>query len=46
MNLELEKQLNMTYENQCTYLQSKYGLPKRDYFATEDSSYKSDVLFV
>lgn len=32
---ELAKQLQMTYDQQCQYLQKKYGLPPRDFFANE-----------
>ena len=33
-NLEYQKQFAMSYLDQCTYLQNKYGLPSRAYFLT------------
>lgn len=30
----------MTYEEQCSYLQNKYGLPKRNYFANKECKSK------
>lgn len=41
MDSELEKQIKMSYDEQCFYLQKKYGLPTRDYFATEACRSKS-----
>lgn len=41
MDSELENQIKMTYDEQCSYLQQKYGLPSRDYFATEACRSKS-----
>ena len=33
---EIEKELRMTYEEMCKYLQSKYGIAKVDYFPNEE----------
>lgn len=35
MNNEILNQIKMAYEEQCRYLQDKYGLPERNYFANE-----------
>lgn len=35
MTEEIKKQIQMTYMEQCQYLQKKYGLAKRDYFPNE-----------
>ena len=35
MNDEIVKQLKMTYDELCKYLQGKYGLPVCDYFTNE-----------
>lgn len=40
MNSEIAKILAMTYAEQCKYLQGKYGLPKNDYFYTEECKSK------
>lgn len=40
MNSEIAKILAMTYAEQCKYLQGKYGLPKNDYFYTEECKTK------
>lgn len=32
MNLEFEKQLTMSYEEQLTYLKQKYGPAKENFF--------------
>lgn len=44
MNQELEKQLKMSYKEQCSYLQEKYGLPVHDYFATLECKSKSKKI--
>lgn len=41
---ELEKQLKMSYKDQCLYLQEKYGLPIHDYFATPECKTKSKKI--
>lgn len=53
MNNETAKLLQMTYDEQCKYLQRKYGLPQKDYFCTEecktkrkDISRTSEGLFI
>lgn len=40
MHDEIIKQIQMTYDEQCAYLQQKYGLPKRGYFANESCKSK------
>ncbi len=41
MNLEFEKQLTMSYEEQLTYLKQKYGPAKENYFLTVNCDRKS-----
>lgn len=41
MTPELEKQLKMSYKEQCLYLQEKYGLPAYDYFVTQECKSKN-----
>ena len=41
MNLEFEKQLTMSYEEQLTYLKQKYGPAKENYFLTVNCDQKS-----
>lgn len=41
---EIEKELKMTYNELCKYLQDKYGMAKSDYFATEECRSKSKKI--
>ena len=43
-NKELEKQLNMSYEEQLTYLKEKYGPAKENYFLTVNCDRKSTKI--
>jgi hypothetical protein len=41
--IELQKEMQMSYEELVKYLQEKYGLPHRAYFRTETCKTKSDI---
>lgn len=44
LKAEYEKELRMSYDELCLYLQDKYGLAKSDYFATPECKSKSKKI--
>jgi hypothetical protein len=43
MSKDITNLLKLNYEDACIFLQKKYGLPKRDYFATEECKSKTKI---
>jgi len=40
MSKDIEKILDLEYEQACKFLQNKYGLPSKNYFSTEECKSK------
>lgn len=42
--IEIDKELQMTYDELCVYLQGKYGIPRANYYPNEDCKSKSRAI--